>query len=58
MVMKRYKISKYNPKKDSWEDYGGGYTAEDVKVITKGFRNNGLFYERKGSKIIFEVAEY
>lgn len=56
--MKRYKISKYNPKKDRWEDYGGGYTEEDLKVITKGFHNNGLFYERKGSKIIFEVVEY
>ena len=56
--MRKYKISKCNPKKDIWEDYGGGYSDEDVKVITKGFHNNGLFYERKNSKIIFVVTEY
>jgi hypothetical protein len=56
--MKRFKILKYNPKKDRWEYYGVGYTAEDVKIITKGFHNHGLFYGREGSKIIYEVVEY
>lgn len=50
-----YRIRKYNPKTDKWENYGGGYTEEDVKQITKGYRYNGLFYERKGSMVIFEV---
>ena len=55
--MARYRISKYNPKTKEWENYGGGYTEDDVKLITKGYKNNGLFYERKGSKIIYEVVE-
>lgn len=55
--MTKYKISKYNPKTGEWENYGGGYTMEDVKAITKGYKSNGLFYERKGSKVIFEVVE-
>ena len=50
-----YKIKKYDPKTDKWVSYGGGYTKEDVKSITKGYKNNGMFYERKGSKIMYEV---
>lgn len=50
-----YRISRYNPDTKDWEDFGGGYTEEDVKVITKGFKNNGLFYERKNSRVMYEV---
>lgn len=52
-----YRIAKYNSKTEKWENYGGGYTEEDVKEITKGYKNNGLFYERKGCKTIYEVVE-
>lgn len=50
-----YRITRYNPDTNNWEDFGGGYTEEDVKAITKGFKNNGLFYERKNSKVMYEV---
>lgn len=36
-------------------DYGSGYSEEDVKQLTKGYTNNGLFYERKNGKCIFIV---
>ena len=29
--------------------------ANVVKVITKGYKFNGLFYERKNSNIIYDV---
>ena len=53
----RYRIHKYNPKTKEWENYSGGYTEEDVKMITKCYKNDGLFYTRKRSKVIFEVVE-
>lgn len=56
--METYKISKYEPKEEKWYDYGGGYSAEDVKQITKGFRQDDIIeelYSRKGSNIMFEV---
>lgn len=55
--MKRYRIEKYNPKEDRWEDLDGEYSKDDVKTITKGFHNEGLFYYRKGSKIVYIVEE-
>lgn len=55
--MKTYRISKYEPKEDKWYSYGGGYTEEDVKAITKGYKSNGLFYERKGTRTMYEVVE-
>lgn len=56
-IMKRYRIEKYNPKEDRWEDLDGEYSKDDVKTITKGFHNEGLFYYRKGSKIVYIVEE-
>ena len=50
-----YRIEKYNPKTEEWENMGGGFTENDVKAITKGFHFNGLFYTRKNSKIIYVV---
>lgn len=55
--MKKYRIEKYNPKEDRWEDLGDGYSKDDVKKITKGFHNEGLFYYRKGSAIVYIVEE-
>lgn len=52
-----YKIQKYNPKTDKFENYGGGYSEEDMKVITKGYKFNGQFYERKNSKIFYIVEK-
>lgn len=54
---KKYRIEKYNPKEDRWEDLGDGYSKGDVKTITKGFHNEGLFYYRKGSAIVYIVEE-
>ena len=56
-IMKKYRIEKYNPKEDRWEDLDGEYSKDDVKTITKGFHNEGLFYYRKGSKIVYIVEE-
>lgn len=55
--MVTYRINVYNSKTNDWDDFGGGYSKDDVKKITKGYRKNGLFYERKGSKKIYEVVE-
>lgn len=53
----KYKIEKYNPKTDEWENMGGGFAKEDVEQITKGFPFNGMFYTRKNSKIMYIVEE-
>lgn len=55
--MKTYTVNKYNAKLDKWENLGSGYTADDVRAITKGYKFNGLFYERKGTMNMFEVTE-
>lgn len=55
--MKKYTITKVNVETKKEADYGGGYTKEDVREITKGYKFNGMFYERKGSKYIFFVSE-
>lgn len=52
---KMYKVTKINIKTNEESNYGGGYTEEDVKLITKGYTYNGLFYERKNSNYIFIV---
>ena len=35
----------------------GKYDEADVKEITKGYKFNGLFYERKNGKNIYIVNE-
>ena len=35
----------------------GRYSDNDIKVMTKGYKWNGLFYERKGSNWIYIVEE-
>lgn len=48
-------IKKVNTLTDETIDYGKGYSEEDVKDIVKGWKFNGLFYERKNSDWIFIV---
>ena len=55
--MKTYEIEKYNTTTDNWENLGKGYSEEDVKAITKGYKFTGLFYERKNSLVMFIVKE-
>ena len=55
--MKKYKVTKLDSRSGKETEYGGGYTEEDVKLITKGYKFNGLFYDRKGSSIIYTVEE-
>lgn len=35
----------------------GIYSEEDMKDIVRGFKFNGLFYERKNGKSIYVVTE-
>lgn len=55
--MKNYSIKKIEIATEKEFDLGSGYTEEDVKQITKGYTNNGLFYERKNGKHIIIVEE-
>ncbi len=52
-----YRITKVNYITEKEQNYGGGYTAEDVKSITKGYHFNGCFYNRVGSKYFYIVEE-
>lgn len=54
--MELYNIWKYEPKSNKWIDLGK-YPKNDIKVITKGYKFNGLFYERKNSMIMFDVKK-
>ena len=53
--MTTYKITKINVETEEEIIYGCGYTEEDVKDIVKGYKFNGLFYERANGKYIFIV---
>lgn len=56
--MKKYRIRKYNTNEhEKCYDLGGGYTEEDVKLIIKGYKFNGFFYEKKNSNIIYVIEE-
>lgn len=48
-------ITKINIETGQETNYGGGYNESDVKEITKGYKFNGLFFEKKNSKYIFTV---
>lgn len=52
-----YKVTKVDSKTGKETNYGGGYTEEDVKDITRGYKYNGLFYERIGSRYFFMVND-
>lgn len=55
--MKMFKVTKVEIATGSETNYGCGYNEEDVKAITKGYKFNGLFYERKNGKFIYIVDE-
>jgi hypothetical protein len=55
--MKYYKVIRIELATEKESDYGL-LNEEDVKLVTKGYTNNGLFYERKNGKYIFIVDEY
>lgn len=52
--MKKYEITKCDA--NSTKEYGI-WSEEDMKLIVRGYKWNGMFYERKGSKSIFIVNE-
>lgn len=49
------KVKKVNVEDESVIDYGGGYDDDDVKLLTKGFVYNGLFYTSMDSPYFFIV---
>ena len=57
--MKNYSVKKIEIATENEINFGSGYTEEEeeVKQITKGYTNNGLFYERKNGKHIIIVEE-
>lgn len=54
--MTMYKVTKCNIKTDACADCGI-WTLEDMKLIVRGYHNNGLFYEKKNSNTIYIVDE-
>ena len=53
---KNYVVEKGNAKTGQWSNYGV-LPEVDVRRLLKGYSNNGLFWERKGSSIIYLVEE-
>jgi len=54
--MKLYNVVKINTKTEKETNYGQ-MGEDDVKLVTKGYRFNGLFYERANSIYIIIVNE-
>ena len=52
-----YKVIKVDSKTENEMNMGSGYTEEDVKIITRGYTFNGLYYDRKGSRYFYIVEE-
>ncbi len=51
-----YSVKKCDIRKDVWEDCGV-WEMDDVKLIVRGYHNNGLFYEKANSYTIYTVEE-
>lgn len=51
-----YRVRKCNIKTEEWSDYGI-CSEEDFKLIVRGYKFNGLFYEKKNSNTIYTVEE-
>lgn len=49
-----YKITKIDIKTEKEQNYGT-WGEDDMKAIVKGYKFNGLFWERKGSNYIYIV---
>lgn len=63
--MKLYEIIKCEYGSETRANYGGGYTADDLKSLLKGYKREiiefdtkNCFYTRKGSKYFYIVTEY
>lgn len=61
--MRTYQIELWTPAGKE-KDYGGGYTAADIRTITRGWKIDNEFtnsretiYTRRGSKKVFFVTE-
>ena len=52
----KYKIIKIDVETNQEYNYGE-YDELDMKQIIKGYKFNGLFYSRKGSKYFYIVEE-
>ena len=52
-----YKVTKINSENGQEVNYGTYTNFDDVKAIVKGYKFNGLFYNRIGSKYFFIVEE-
>ena len=52
-----YKVTKINSENGQEVNYGTYTNFDDVKAIVKGYKLNGLFYNRIGSKYFFIVEE-
>ena len=55
--MATYTIQKFDCKTNKWENFGGGYTSEEVKQIIKGFPFDGHYYSRKNGNTFYLVEE-
>ena len=61
--MTKYKVEKFDSKTEKFVDFGGGYTEEDVKEITKGYkettelaRTSIRFFQRKNCRYVYMVT--
>jgi len=54
-----YEVTKVDIETGKETYYGGGYTGDDVKSITRGYKLNKTFgyYERKNGKYMYFVDE-
>ena len=51
-----YSVIKVNSENGNETNYGA-MCEEDMKLVTKGYSFDGIFYNRKGSKYFFIVEE-
>lgn len=54
-INKNYRVER-GMADDTWRDYGR-LPGEDVKVMLKGYKFNGLFWQKSGAKNIYTVEE-
>ena len=64
--VKTFKISKFDGRSKKWNDYGGGYSEQDVKLITKGYKvdkeiseclTSSKVYTKRRCLTMFDVTE-
>ena len=52
----QYKITRIDIRTEKEDNYGT-WGEDDMKAIVRGYKFNGLFWERKNGKYIFIVEE-